>query len=58
MTKEEGFMIKFSQGIIHLTEIWDDKEIGVNYIFHCSGSAGGLTPLIDKDEKLVVEDIK
>lgn len=51
-------MIKFSQGIIHLTEIWDDKEIGVNYIFHCSGSAGGLTPLIDKDEKLVVEDIK
>jgi hypothetical protein len=30
-------------------EIWADKETGVNYVFHVSGHAGGMTPLLDRD---------
>ena len=36
------------------TEIWVDQQTGVNYLFHKSGYAGGLTPLLDKDGKPVV----
>jgi hypothetical protein len=31
-----------------------DKETGVNYVFHASGHAGGMTPLLDRDGKPVV----
>jgi len=37
-----------------VTEIWVDKETGVNYLFHKDGSAGGLTVLLDRDGKPVV----
>lgn len=40
-----------------MTEIWVDKETGVNYLFQSWGSAGGLTPLLDRDGKLVVTPI-
>ena len=33
------------------TEIWVDLETGVKYLFHSSGYAGGMTPLLDKDGK-------
>lgn len=39
------------------TEIWVDKETGVNYLYHSSGYAGGLTPLLDKDGKPVVTPV-
>ena len=32
-------------------EIWVDRETGVNYVFHASGYAGGMTPLLDRDGK-------
>ena len=35
-------------------EIWVDRETGVNYLFHFSGYAGGLTPLLDRDGKPLV----
>lgn len=38
-------------------EIWVDKETGVNYVFHASGYAGGMTPLLDEDGKPVVSSI-
>ena len=38
-------------------EIWVDKETGVNYIFHSSGSAGGLCPLLDREGKPVVSAV-
>ena len=38
-------------------EIWVDKTTGVNYIFHQSGYAGGMTPLLDKDGKVVISPI-
>ena len=39
------------------TEIWVDKETGVNYVFHASGYAGGMTPLLDRDGKPVVSPV-
>ena len=47
--KEERFVKTYSQGSINITEIWVDKKTGVNYMFHASGSAGGLTPLLNRD---------
>ena len=57
MANEERFEKIYSQGFVTVTEIWVDKETGVNYIFHGSGNAGGLTPLLDKDGKPVVTPI-
>ena len=47
------------QGDVVLTdfEIWVDKETGVNYLFHASGYAGGLTVMLDKDGKPIVTPI-
>lgn len=47
----------FTQGVVALTEIWVDKETGVNYIFHTSGNAGGLTPLLNREGNPVVSPI-
>ncbi|MCI8524419.1 MAG: xylan 1,4-beta-xylosidase [Oscillospiraceae bacterium] len=41
-------------GIVTVSEIWVDRETGVNYFFHHSGNAAGLTPLLDRDGKPVV----
>lgn len=41
----------YSQGIIDVTEIWVDRETGVQYVFHKDGNAAGLTPLLDRDGK-------
>lgn len=54
MAKNERFKKVYSQGAMTGTEIWVDRETGVNYVFHFSGYAGGLTPLLDKDGKPVV----
>lgn len=52
--KDKRFEKVYSQSGFTSTEIWVDKETGVNYLFHASGYAGGLTPLLDKDGKPVV----
>lgn len=54
MSKNERFEKIYSQGLANVMEIWIDKETGVNYLFHASGYAGGLTPLLDKDGKPVI----
>ena len=48
----------YSQGTLTITEIWVDRETGVNYLFHASGNAGGLTPLLDKVGRPVVTPVK
>ena len=53
MAKEKRFEKVFSQSAGSM-EIWVDKETGVNYLYHNSGYAGGLTVLLDKDGKPVV----
>lgn len=56
MFDEKRFEKVYAQGTMTVTEIWVDKETGVNYVFHASGYAGGLTPLLDRDGKPVVSD--
>ena len=40
------------------SEIWVDRETGVNYLFHSSGYAGGMTVLLDRDGKPVISTIE
>lgn len=56
MAKDKRFEKIYSQGM-GATEIWVDKETGVNYLFHSSGYAGGLTPLLDRDGKPVITPV-
>ena len=58
MKQENRFEKVYSQGKLNVVEIWVDKETGVNYLFHQSGYAGGLTPLMDKDGKPVVSPME
>ena len=51
---EKRFKKIYSQGMVEVTEIWVDRETGVNYIFHKDGTAAGFTPLLDQDGKPVV----
>ena len=44
----------YPQGTIDVIEIWLDTETGVQYLFHKNGNAGGFTPLLDREGKLVV----
>ncbi|MBR2403541.1 MAG: xylan 1,4-beta-xylosidase [Lachnospiraceae bacterium] len=54
---DDRFERVYSQGAMNVMEIWVDRETGVNYVFHASGYAGGLTPLLDRDGKPVVSPI-
>lgn len=54
MAKEKRFVKLYTQGSLEVNEIWVDTHTGVNYLFHCAGYAGGLTPLLDRDGKPVV----
>ncbi len=57
MAKNERFEKVYTQGALNVTEIWVDKETGVNYVFHQSGYAGGMTPLLDREGKPVITPI-
>ena len=57
MAKNERFEKVYSQGQINVTEIWVDKETGVNYVFHASGYSGGMTPLLDREGKPVISPL-
>ena len=51
---EKRFVKVYSDGAFGSNEIWVDTQTGVNYLFHASGYAGGLTPLLDRDGKPVI----
>jgi hypothetical protein len=57
MSKGQRFEKIYTQGAMTTTEIWVDKETGVNYLFHACGTAGGMTPLLDRDGKPIVSPI-
>ena len=40
------------------TEIWVDRETGVNYLYHSSGYSGGLTVLVDENGKPIVTKVE
>ena len=53
----DRFAKVYSQGAMNVTEIWIDKESGVNYLYHASGYSGGLTPLLDREGKPVISPV-
>jgi hypothetical protein len=38
-------------------EVYVDKKTGVNYLFACSGYAGGLCVMVDRDGKPIVTPV-
>ena len=55
--KEKRFERIYEQGGMSYTAILVDKETGVNYLVHQNGYAGGLTPLLDGEGKVVITPI-
>ena len=58
MAKNTRFVKVYSQGAVNVTEIWVDKDTGVNYLYHVSGYSGGLTPLLDREGKPVISPVE
>ena len=58
MAKNDRFEKIYSQGTMNVTEIWVDKETGVNYLFRSAGYAGGITPLLDADGNPVITPVE
>ena len=38
-------------------EVYVDRKTGVNYLFACSGYAGGLCVMVDRDGKPIVSPL-
>ena len=52
--KEKRFVV-YTEGMgLGQVKILMDRYTGVHYLYFSDGSAGGLTPLLDKDGKPVV----
>ena len=54
---EKRFVKIYDDGAFGSNEIWVDKETGVNYLFHASGYAGGLTPQLNRDGTPVITTV-
>lgn len=59
MKNNDRFIITYVKGnsFTVATMILVDKVTGVNYLFTREGYAGGLTPLYDKEGKIVVTPV-
>ena len=57
--KDDRFLKTYSQGssLTTLTQIWVDKQTGINYLFQVNGYAVGLTPLLKADGTPVVTPV-
>lgn len=55
--KESRFVKVHTDGAFTGNEIWVDRVTGVNYFFHASGYAGGLTPLLDREGKPIITSV-
>lgn len=54
---KDRFEKTYSQGAVNVTEIWVDRETGVNYMYHAAGYSGGLTPLLDREGKPIITPV-
>ena len=54
---EKRFIKVWSDGAFGSNEIWVDAKTGVNYLFHASGYAGGLTVLLNRDGTPVITPV-
>ena len=59
MAKKEKRFIRThgESGLSGNTEIWVDRQTGINYLFHFSGYAGGMTPLLNRDGTPVITTV-
>jgi len=56
--KDKRFVRTHSESSLQgSTEIWVDRETGVNYLFHVGGYGGGLTPLLNRDGTPVITTV-
>ena len=59
MAKQKQRFIKtYARSGVETQEIWVDTQTGVNYFFCASGAAGGLTPLLGMDGKVVITPVE
>ena len=57
--KDKRFIMTLNEAtLLTNSQIWVDRETGVNYLWHNDGSAGGLTPLLRADGMPVVTPIR
>ena len=54
---EKRFIKIYDDGTFGSNESWVDTTTGVNYLFHASGYAGGLTPLLDREGKPIISPL-
>lgn len=55
MARKEKRFIVYTEGMgLGQVKILMDRFTGVHYLYYSDGSAGGLTPLLEKDGKPVV----
>ena len=57
MAKDKRFKRVYTQDM-GSTEIWVDRETGVNYLYHLSGYSGGLTVMLDQEGKPIVTSVE
>ena len=43
--------------ILQTSEIWVDKETGVNYLFHSNSVGAGLTVLVDREGRPIITTV-
>ena len=60
MNKEKRFVTVYKEGseLSMATTILVDRETGVQYLFIKSGYGAGLTPLLDRDGKPIVQTVE
>ncbi len=57
MAKDNRFIISHKDtGIIDQVKVFTDTETGVQYLFVQSGYGGGLTVLVDKEGKPLLDE--
>ena len=59
MAKENKRFVVYKEsiGLTGEVQILMDCRTGVNYLYYATGYGGGLTPLLDRDGKVVVTPV-
>jgi len=55
--KEKRFVVHTESMGLGQAKVLMDRITGVHYLFYSDGSAGGLTPLLDKDGRPIVQKL-
>ena len=56
MAKERRFVVSNKEGKIDCVKIITDSKTGVQYLFAAEGYAGGLTVLLNKDGRPLLNE--